>query len=273
MILPLAEPDLAGRHGVVPPRDRPLRPTRYREDHFRQRDRLALGLAVELLPAELAAEGTERQAKLLADAFERVLELVSAVVFVDEVEDLAATRHEERRVSPSITNEFLKQIPRLREAQRHLLACATNGSPVRPRLPAPRSLRLRAPGRAAERGRAPADLAPLRGGDHRRVSTSTRSCRRASCSPRASSSPRASPLSERSSASTSREHDSAPERTTSSPRSAKQDDAHSRDRHELRGGDAPVRPLLTVRTASAACLPAISASSGRRRARSAGRWE
>ena len=81
---------------------------------------------VEILPAELAAEGTERQAKLLADAVERVLELVSAVVFVDEVEDLAATRHEDRRVSPSITNEFLKQIPRLREAQRHLLACATN---------------------------------------------------------------------------------------------------------------------------------------------------
>jgi transitional endoplasmic reticulum ATPase len=30
------------------------------------------------------------------------------------------------RRRPSITNEFLKQIPRLREAQRHLLACATN---------------------------------------------------------------------------------------------------------------------------------------------------
>ena len=35
-------------------------------------------------------------------------------------------RHEERRVSPNITNEFLKQIPRLREARHHLLVCATD---------------------------------------------------------------------------------------------------------------------------------------------------
>ena len=39
---------------------------------------------------------------------------------------LASVRSEERRVSPSVTNEFLKQIPRMREAPHHLLACATN---------------------------------------------------------------------------------------------------------------------------------------------------
>ena len=50
----------------------------------------------------------------------------AAVVFVDEVEDLASIRSDERRVSPSVTNEFLKQIPRMREAPHHLLACATN---------------------------------------------------------------------------------------------------------------------------------------------------
>jgi len=128
VILPLAEPDLAGRHGVVPPRAIVLfGPPGTGKTTFAKGIASRLGWAfVEILPAELAAEGAERQAKLLADAFERVLELASAVVFVDEVEDLAASRHEERRVSPSITNEFLKQIPRLREAQRHLLACATN---------------------------------------------------------------------------------------------------------------------------------------------------
>ena len=71
-------------------------------------------------------EGEEHQARLLVETIDRILELDSAVVFVDEVEDLASIRHEQRRVSPSVTNEFLKQIPRLREVREHLLVCATN---------------------------------------------------------------------------------------------------------------------------------------------------
>jgi SpoVK/Ycf46/Vps4 family AAA+-type ATPase len=128
VILPLAEPELAGRHGVVPPRAIVLfGPPGTGKTTFAKGIASRLGWPfVEVLAAQLAGEGAERQAKLLADAFERLLELASAVVFVDEVEDLAATRHEERRVTPSITNEFLKQIPRLRDAPHHLLVCATN---------------------------------------------------------------------------------------------------------------------------------------------------
>jgi transitional endoplasmic reticulum ATPase len=128
VILPLAEPELAARHGVVTPRAIVLfGPPGTGKTTFAKgiASRLAWPF-VEVLPAELAAEGTERQAKLLADAFERILALASAVVFVDEVEDLASVRHEERRVTPSITNEFLKQVPRLRDAPHHLLVCATN---------------------------------------------------------------------------------------------------------------------------------------------------
>ena len=80
----------------------------------------------EVSPSEIGAEGAERQAKLLAETFDELLEVPAAVVFVDEVEDLASIRSDERRVSPSVTNEFLKQIPRMREAPHHLLACATN---------------------------------------------------------------------------------------------------------------------------------------------------
>lgn len=128
VILPLAEPDLAARHAVSPPRAIVLfGPPGTGKTTFAKgiASRLAWPF-VEIQPAELAGEGPEREAGLLAEAFDRVRELSSAVVFVDEVEDLASIRHEQRRASPSVTNEFLKQIPRIREAPEHLLVCATN---------------------------------------------------------------------------------------------------------------------------------------------------
>ena len=128
VILPLAEPELAARHGVVTPRAIVLfGPPGTGKTTFAKGIASRLGWPfVEIQPAELAGEGPERQATLLDRLLERVLVLASAVVFVDEVEDLASLRQEERRVGPSVSNEFLKQIPRLREAPHHLLACATN---------------------------------------------------------------------------------------------------------------------------------------------------
>jgi SpoVK/Ycf46/Vps4 family AAA+-type ATPase len=129
VILPLAQPRLAVRHAVSPPRAIVLfGPPGTGKTTF------AKGIAsrlewpfVEIEAAEIAGEGPEREARLLAERFARArTELATAVVFVDEVEDLAAARTEQRKVSPSVTNEFLKQIPRMRELPEHLLVCATN---------------------------------------------------------------------------------------------------------------------------------------------------
>lgn len=128
VILPLAEPQLAARHAVSPPSAIVLfGPPGTGKTTFAKGIASRVGWPfVEIHPSELAAEGAERQAELLARTFDRVFDLPSAVVFVDEVEDVAATRDEERRVNVSVTNEFLRQVPRFRDVAHHLLACATN---------------------------------------------------------------------------------------------------------------------------------------------------
>jgi transitional endoplasmic reticulum ATPase len=129
VILPLAEPGLAARHAVAPPKAIVLfGPPGTGKTTFAKgiASRLAWPF-VEIEASEIAGEGPEREAKLLAESFARARsDLATAVVFVDEVEDLAAARTEQRKVSPSVTNEFLKQIPRMRELPEHLLVCATN---------------------------------------------------------------------------------------------------------------------------------------------------
>ncbi len=129
VILPLAEPALAARHGVFSPRAIVLfGPPGTGKTTFAKGIASRLGWPfMEIEASEIGGEGPDREAKLLAESFTRARsDLASAVVFVDEVEDLASARSEQRKVSPSVTNEFLKQIPRMREHPEHLLVCATN---------------------------------------------------------------------------------------------------------------------------------------------------
>ena len=50
-----------------------------------------------------------------------------AVIFIDEVEEVAGSREEANRAEKSITNEFLKQVPQLKnQGNNILLICATH---------------------------------------------------------------------------------------------------------------------------------------------------
>lgn len=128
IILPLSEPDLARRHGVSTPRAIVLfGPPGTGKTTFGKAIAGRLDWPfVELFPSELTAVGAERQALELRSVFERCAQLTSAVLFIDEVEDVAASRDTERKVPPNVTNELLKQIPRFRDAPYRLLVCATN---------------------------------------------------------------------------------------------------------------------------------------------------
>jgi hypothetical protein len=55
---------------------------------------------VPIEPAQLSEEGVDQESHRLARTFDRLLELPSAVAFVDEVEEIASTREEERKVTP-----------------------------------------------------------------------------------------------------------------------------------------------------------------------------
>jgi transitional endoplasmic reticulum ATPase len=128
IILPLTHPELASRHGVVPPRAIVLfGPPGTGKTTFAKAIAGRLGWPfIEISPSELASASTESQPRQLARTFQRCRELPAAVLFLDEVEDIAAARDSDRKVAPGVTNELLRQIPRLREVSYHLLVCATN---------------------------------------------------------------------------------------------------------------------------------------------------
>ena len=81
---------------------------------------------VELFPSRLAGPGVT-MSTALREAFQGLMELESAVVFIDEVEEIAGSRSGiPADPSHGVPNELLKLIPAFRQHDERLLICATN---------------------------------------------------------------------------------------------------------------------------------------------------
>jgi len=129
IILPFTATELAVKHGVVPPRTIIFfGPPGTGKTHF---VKAIAGLLqwwyIEISPSTLLADGEDRMGANLKRLMEKVRNVDQSVVFIDEFEEIAASRDHASRADKSITNEFLKQVPLLKKQDtKMLLICATN---------------------------------------------------------------------------------------------------------------------------------------------------
>jgi len=129
IILPLTEDSLSKKHGVIPPKTIIFfGPPGTGKTHF---VRAIAGVLswwyIEILPSMLMVDGVEKIGANLHNIMEKARNLEEAVIFIDEFEEIASSRDAATRVDKSITNEFLKQVPLLKnQRNKVLLVCATN---------------------------------------------------------------------------------------------------------------------------------------------------
>ncbi len=129
IILPLTEESLSKKHGVIPPKTIIFfGPPGTGKTHFVKAIAGVLSWwYIEILPSMLMVDGVEKIGANLHNIMEKARNLEEAVIFIDEFEEIAASRDIATRVDKSITNEFLKQVPLLKnQGTKVLLVCATN---------------------------------------------------------------------------------------------------------------------------------------------------
>jgi transitional endoplasmic reticulum ATPase len=129
IILPLTEHELSTKHGVVPPKTIIFfGPPGTGKTHFVKAIAGVLSWwYIEILPSMLMADGVEKLGANLHAIMEKARTLEDAVIFIDEFDEIAGSRDEASMVDKSITNEFLKQVPLIKNhGNKILLVCATN---------------------------------------------------------------------------------------------------------------------------------------------------